>query len=326
MNTAIVLDVESPSFLRQAGEVNTLVSNGCFKASHVELWLFSYQEKIQQIPEMACPISEIRVFQTAQSHAPENHLELLEYGMEHYPMQLLIFSDTEMGEALATRLAFRLNGSICLQVGAVKTTSSTIEIEKSAYGSHLTARLLLESPPYCLAAASTGAQKAALIPCDTTRIHLITVNHDPLPWIIDQKMIPAETARGLLSADVVLVAGQGVGSSSAIEFIQKVADAMGAELGGSRQAVMNGWLPVDRLLGVSGKAVSPKICITAGVSGSPVFTTGIQNSDCIIAINSDKEAPIFKMAHVGIVGDLKAVLTALLHLIDEHKRLNGIEK
>jgi len=82
---------------------------------------------------------------------------------------------------------------------------------------------------------------------------------------------------------------------------------------------MNAWADMDRLVGTSGLLLSPKLCITAGVSGSAVFTAGIKASEFIVSINTDRKAPIFQIAHVGIVGELQPILQELEKVILEEK-------
>ena len=323
MKTAIVLDSESPSFLRQAGEINTLISSIGPFPSHVELWLYYTQKMLETIPEMVCPICAIRCFQMDQTDLPEYTPDMIERWMGQHPMELLIFPGDGRGEELATRTAFRCGGSSGLLVESMHLMPKGLEIQKPAYGNSLSARLLLKNSPYCLAAAQTAGPAAGIIHYEMAKGHSMVCDPADYHWLINRKEIPGEADTGLLNADLVVVAGQGAKNKETINFIQQVADTMGAELGASRQAVMNAWVPMNRLLGVSGKAISPKICIVAGVSGSAVFTAGIKGSECIIAINTDKDAPIFNVAHVGIVGDLKKVLSALLTLIQEQQQGNG---
>jgi electron transfer flavoprotein alpha subunit len=86
---------------------------------------------------------------------------------------------------------------------------------------------------------------------------------------------------------------------------------------------MNAWTDMNRLIGASGQIISPKLCIVAGVSGTAVFSVGIKNSEFIVAVNTDSNAPIFQMAHVGIVGDLQGVLSELAKVITAEKAIKS---
>lgn len=119
----------------------------------------------------------------------------------------------------------------------------------------------------------------------------------------------------LTEADVIVAGGKGAWPS--FEPIREFADAIGASVGGSRAAVDYGWIPRNRLIGQTGKTISPKIYVACGISGAPQHTAGIRDSRMIVAINTDRHAPIFKVADIGIVADLHQVLPLLTSLVRE---------
>jgi electron transfer flavoprotein alpha subunit len=125
--------------------------------------------------------------------------------------------------------------------------------------------------------------------------------------------------QGWADADVILAVGQGVGSGENMAILESVAKTLNAGVGASRPVVMNAWADMNRLIGMSGSRVSPKLCIAVGVSGNAAFSIGIQDSEFVVAINTDRTAPIFRIADVGIVDDLMAVLAALERLVESRK-------
>ena len=116
----------------------------------------------------------------------------------------------------------------------------------------------------------------------------------------------------LSQAQVIVAGGRGVGKKEGFALLQKLADYLGGTVGATRPAVDSGWIGADREIGISGKTVKPKLYIACGISGQIHHTAGISKADIIVAINKDPEAPIMKMAHYAIVGDLYEVIPGLL--------------
>lgn len=123
----------------------------------------------------------------------------------------------------------------------------------------------------------------------------------------------------LTKADVILAVGRGVGGADKMGVVHDLARALGAEIGASRPVIDNGWLPRDRQIGSSGQTVAPKLYIAAGISGAIQHLVGMKASSVIVAINKDPGAPIFNVAHYGIVGDLHEVLPALTEAVKAAK-------
>lgn len=119
------------------------------------------------------------------------------------------------------------------------------------------------------------------------------------------------TKSNLAFADVVVAGGLGLGSPENFQLIRQLAAAIGAEFGCSRPLVQKGWVSSDRQIGQTGKTIRPKLYIAAGISGAIQHRVGVEGADYIVAINTDKNAPIFDFAHVGIVTDAVRLLPAL---------------
>ena len=122
---------------------------------------------------------------------------------------------------------------------------------------------------------------------------------------------PSAEERGVQDADLVISAGRGFKKADNLSLVRQLASLLGAAVGASREAVDRGWLPYPAQIGLSGKTVSPKVYIAAGISGAIQHLAGMQTSDTIIAINSDPEAPIFQYSELGICGDLFTILPLL---------------
>ncbi len=130
----------------------------------------------------------------------------------------------------------------------------------------------------------------------------------------------AEKLVNLKKANVIVSGGAGVGSKENFGLIRRLADTLGGQVGASRAAVDAGFIDKAHQVGQTGTTVRPKLYVACGISGAVQHRAGMQESGKIIAINSDPNAPIFQFAHYGIVGDLNAVIPALIDLYKEHAK------
>ncbi len=130
---------------------------------------------------------------------------------------------------------------------------------------------------------------------------------------------PSESKVDLASADIIVAGGRSLGSEEKFGIIKELAEVLGGQVGASRPVTDAGWLPHEHQVGSSGITVKPKLYIAAGISGAIQHIVGMKQSGYIIAINKDKEAPIFEVADVCIVGDLFEVVPALVKAVKEAK-------
>jgi electron transfer flavoprotein alpha subunit len=121
----------------------------------------------------------------------------------------------------------------------------------------------------------------------------------------------------LENAPVVVSGGQGMGSAAGFRLLHRLAELLGGQVGGTRPAMVQGWIPEERMIGQTGQTISPKVLITCGTSGALQYTASLQRAEFIIAINKDPHASILKMADLGIVGDAREIVPRLIRALEQ---------
>lgn len=248
---------------------------------------------------------------------------------KHEP-QIILFGATTTGRDLGPRLASTLPAGLTadctdLQIGDYKD-HKTKNIFKDilyqirpAFGGNIIATIvntwghpqmatvregvMMMSPP-------ENGRKGSVVPVD------VELNEkDMVTKVIKREK--AENRINLKNANIIVSGGMGVGTKDNFNLIQKLAHVLGAEFAGSRAAVDAGFVERERQVGQTGTTVRPKVYIACGISGSVQHRAGMAESHKIIAINTDPEAPILKIAHYGIVGDLNDVIPMMIKAYKE---------
>jgi electron transfer flavoprotein alpha subunit len=123
--------------------------------------------------------------------------------------------------------------------------------------------------------------------------------------------VPSE-ALDLAEADMVIAGGLGVGSREGFALVEELAGLLGGAVGATRMAVDAGWASFSRQIGLTGRIISPRVYVACGISGSPHHMDGVREAGLVVAINTDRHAPVFTYADVGILGDVRELLPALI--------------
>ena len=224
---------------------------------------------------------------------------------------VIIASNTTRGRDLAAWVAADLDAGLVADGIALAVDGSTIKVTRPVYAGKLladvnvtegTQLITLRSRAFPQAEATGGSGSAEWVDA--------AVGEDD----ISTKIVSFEGKEGTVSltdASIIVSGGRGVGGPEGFEPVQALADAVGGAMGASRAAVDAGWIPYDHQVGQTGKTVSPDLYVACGISGAIQHQAGMRTSKLIVAINKDAEAPIFKLAQYGIVGDLFEVVPAL---------------
>jgi electron transfer flavoprotein alpha subunit len=263
-----------------------------------------------------------------------DHPELREYQVETYtPViarwveafkpEIFMAGGTSFGREFFPRLAKRLRTGLSADCIALDLDpeSGLLLQTTPAFGGELLAEVVTPSLRPQMATVHPGVfQELPHNPESVGRI--IYPDTGAIPpsrtRILRSRPIPVKHA-GLENANVVVVGGRGLYSKAQFDLLFEMAAVLEGEVGATRPAVRLGWAEEERLIGQTGKSVKPRLLISVGTSGALQYTAGIQGAEAIVAINRDPDAPIFKMADLGLVGDAKTLLPMIIEEI--RKRL-----
>ena len=246
---------------------------------------------------------------------------------EHRP-QIVIFGATPLGRDLAPRVASAARAGLTadctdLEIGEYAETGSDHAIEnllyqiRPAFGGNIIATIVNPQRWPQMATVREGVMR---MPDADTHRHgeIVPVKVDLTPADLALKILEQSRAAkkvNLKAARVIVAGGAGVGGKENFRLVWDLANALGAAVGASRAAVDNGWIDKDHQVGQTGTTVRPALYIAVGISGAVQHRAGMSEAQKIVAINSDPHAPIFGVAHYGIVGDMNRVIPMMIKAI-----------
>jgi electron transfer flavoprotein alpha subunit len=235
--------------------------------------------------------------------------------------ELVLLAATAFGRDLAPRLAARLGAGFAADVTSVRVEEGRLVFVRPVYAGKALAEVVVTTPlavatirPNTFPRAELGAAGA---------VESLTVAFPPEER--EAAFVTTVEAAGagrveLTEADVVVAGGRGLKAPENFRLVEELADALGGAVGASRAVVDAGWRPHHEQVGQTGKVVAPALYVAVGISGAVQHLAGMSAAKVIVAVNRDPEAPIFKVADYGIVGDALEVLPLLT---DAVRRLRG---
>lgn len=233
--------------------------------------------------------------------------------------EIILIGATPTGRDFAPRIAKRLNAGLtadCTGLEIDQTTRNLLQT-RPTYGGNLMATIRTPNSRPQMATVRPGIFKIEEKTKRDSEIKILELKFKKKETVskIVKIIEKQKSSVRLEDAEIIVSGGRGVGSRESFKLIKELAKVLGAELGGSRVTVELNWLEQDRQIGQTGKTVSPKLYIACGISGAIQHQVGMQNSEIIVAINIDPKAPIFNIAHYGIVGDLHDIIPDLIEEI-----------
>lgn len=231
--------------------------------------------------------------------------------------EIMLIGATNIGRDLAPRLSARLYTGLTADCTGLEIDPETRGLlqTRPAFGGNVMATIVTPNHRPQMSTVRPGVmKKAAYDPSHKAivdRASFELCENDIHTKVIETVKSLKQTVN-LVEAEVIVSGGRGVGSAEGFKLIEQLAEAMGGVVGASRAAVEAGYIDADHQVGQTGKTVRPKIYVACGISGAIQHLAGMQNSECIIAINKNADAPIFSAATYGIVGDLHKVIPMLI--------------
>lgn len=228
--------------------------------------------------------------------------------------EVIIISNNNTGKAVAPRLSVRLKAGIGAGVTRLPLSLNPFTVYKKTYSGNAFAHVVIKSDIKIITLAQNSFDPVEK-PASAT-IENIQVNIDRSLIKTNIKDTQKQTSRIVLTdADIVVSGGRGMKSPDNWGPIEELAELLGAATACSRPVADEGWRPIGEHTGQTGKIIAPNLYIAVGISGAIQHLAGISGSKCIVAINTDKDAPIFEAADFGIVGDAFKVLPKLIEAV-----------
>lgn len=257
-----------------------------------------------------------------ESYEPDSHIAYMLKVMEIKMPKILLLGNTDIGQDFAPRLAFRLKTGLitdCIAL-SIDPQSGRMVQTKQVYGGKVLSDYVCESFPQMAAvrprtmavpekdAAREGEIVTIQHPLDENQIRVKTL----------EKITETSTGIKLEDAEIIISGGRGIGSAEGFRELEELASLFdNAVVGASRPPCDEGWISSRNQVGITGKIVAPRLYFAVAISGASQHVTGCSGSQTIIAMNKDKNAPVFRLSKFGVVGDWKTTLPAFREKVKE---------
>ena len=258
------------------------------------------------------------------SLSEDNHgynVSLLENAVQKIAPQVLLLSASDLRNTYAAFLAGKLNSAALTNCNDLSVDEEkSIIFSKTVYCGKAFASYKISSYPSIatikqksFAAAEATDKNAGRIEEFELNVLAVSSKMKLIEEIVEEENVQLEGAK------IVVCAGGGIGGKEGLVQLQKLAEALNGVVGATKVPCDEGWVPKKTYIGQTGKTVSPNLYIAIGVSGATQHITGVLGSKCIVAINRDKDAPIFKYSDYGIVADYKTIVPLLIEELQKQK-------
>jgi len=261
------------------------------------------------------------------TYNPDAYTPLLADLIRRERPSIVLWGATDQGRDLAPRVAARLGTGLASNCTRVDLSEDGLLVmTRPVYGGKASCNVVCPEARPQMATLQAGTVLARRPdPSRQAQVIAVDVSLSPqgLRLRLEEVIKIPPSALDVTEADVIVAGGRGVGSVEGFHLVEQLAHLVGAAVAASRPVVDAGWAPYERQVGLSGKTVAPRLYIACGISGVNHHVVGMRDSRAIVAIDQDRQAPIFQIADVKIVGDLHQVLPSLIERLRQLRQERG---
>lgn len=260
-----------------------------------------------------------------KTYTTEPYTQAITHIITEYKPNIVIFGATSIGRDLAPRCAGRVHTGLTADCTKLTIAADTklLEMTRPAFGGNIMATILIKNHRPQMATVRPGVMVMATKDASKKgEVEMVKVNFEKNDCYVDVIEVTKDQNKkvDITEQKVLISGGRGVGGPEGYEPLRELAHELGGEVSSSRIGVDSGWIEKDRQVGQTGKTVRPNLYMACGISGAIQHLAGMEDSDCIIAINRDDSCPMMQLADLGIVGDLKKIVPALTEAVRKYKK------
>ena len=265
-----------------------------------------------------------------EKYMTEPYTKALYEVVEAKKPEIMLFGATSIGRDLAPRVSARVHTGLTADCTGLEIDEETghLLMTRPAFGGNIMATIICKEFRPQMATVRPGVmQKLAEDKTKQAKVESFNVDFKDEDFNVEilEEVVETKKKIKIEDAKILVSAGRGFGSKENIVLADNLAKAVGGKVAGSRAAVDSGWLEKDLQVGQTGKTVRPNLYFALGISGAIQHLAGMEESDLIIAVNKNPDAPMFQTADLGIVGDINKVIPELTKLIEAEKAKKAVE-
>ncbi|MBK6455043.1 MAG: electron transfer flavoprotein subunit alpha/FixB family protein [Gemmatimonadetes bacterium] len=254
-------------------------------------------------------------------YSPEATAALVADRVKDGDYRAVVFSASQQGKDLAPRTAAKLRSAIATDVTSFAVSADAVIVTHPGYTGKVVQTLRLIGTPAIFSLRPGAITPAAKAGAGRTEGATLSADPSAARVVITDTVLGDTKKLDLGEAPIIISGGRGLKAAEHFKLVEDLAAAFGnAAVGATRAVTDEGWRPHSDQIGQTGRLVSPDLYVAVGISGAIQHLAGMRTSKCIVAINKDKEAPIFKVADYGIVGDVFDVVPALTAAVQQAKQ------